>query len=122
MRLPRSGYLALAGTVIFLGWSANLGGALPQQVGFVDLTGIHDATKPPAGIQKHDLPEGCKKLVPGVMGDGIRETDDGQPRDIEVAVTGIGDVQTYAGQRDSGRRATSEHRDRGDSDSVEHRW
>jgi hypothetical protein len=89
MRLPRSGYLALAGTVIFLGWSANLGGALPQQVGFVDLTGIHDATKPPAGIQKHDLPEGCKKLVPGVMGDGIRETDDGQPRDIEVAVTGI---------------------------------
>ena len=57
-----------------------VGNAFAQQIGSVNLT------RPP---EHEALPYGCKKLLPGTIGDGIAEPEDHVPRDIVVEVVSV---------------------------------
>lgn len=64
------------------------GDASGQQIGSVDLT------RPPERV---DLPNGCKKLLPGVIGDGWPEPEDHVPRNIVVEVVTVKDPKPVLG-------------------------
>src|SRR5271170_6188451 len=64
------------------------GNASAQQIGSVDLT------RPPKRV---DLPNGWKKLLPGIIGDGWPEPEDHVPRNIVVEVVSVKDTKPVLG-------------------------
>jgi hypothetical protein len=61
-----------------------------QQIGSVDLT------RPP---KRANLSNGCKKLLPGIIGDGWPETEDHVPRNIMVEVVSVRDSKPVLGSK-----------------------
>jgi hypothetical protein len=59
-----------------------------QQIGSVDLT------RPPKRV---DLPNGCMKLLPGIIGDGWPQPEDHVPRNIAVEVVSVKDSKPVLG-------------------------
>jgi hypothetical protein len=62
--------------------------ASAQQIGSVDLT------RPPKRV---DLPNGCKRLLAGIIGDGWPEPEDHVPRNIMVEVVSVKDTKPILG-------------------------
>jgi hypothetical protein len=64
-------------------------GVRGQQVASVDLT--HPPTSDPISQNqiKPALPDGCEKILPGVIADGFVQPEDHQPREVTVEITSL---------------------------------
>jgi hypothetical protein len=71
--------------------------ATAQEVGTVDLRQPPASSKPEEKQEKKDLREGCEKLSPGIIADGIVLTEDHQARPIVVELTRVSEKEPAEG-------------------------
>lgn len=73
------------------------GSARGQQIAAKDLAHAAGPAKSPGKQEKYPLPKGCKKLVGGLIADGIVSPPEHGPREIVVGVTKINGGNLWVG-------------------------
>jgi hypothetical protein len=71
--------------------------ALAQQVASADLTRPPEPASPFQNQQKTALPDGCQKLLPGIIADGFVEPKDHKPREIVLEVVKVSNDKPIVG-------------------------